>query len=421
MSWLRTNHERIASRIAAIAEFNDAPELGGTTRLAYTPTCRQALDLVAQWMEDCSMTTWMDAAGNLIGRIEGAGAGGRSLAIGSHIDTVENGGNYDGVIGVLAGLEVAAYVAENGLSLDRPLEVIVFCEEEGARFGGGLFGSRALTGAIGKEALQLTDRDGVSREDALRAFGGYPSGLPAGDAVRQGGFSAYLEMHIEQGPALAGAGVPIGVVEGIVGLLSAEVLFRGETNHAGATPMKARHDALLGLCELALEVERLCNLPDYAARGTVGTVDVRAGGVNAVPGLVAATIDLRDLDPSVIASTWDAVRVAGGAIARRRGLSADFSVRLQAAPALCDEWIAGLIEKNRLAMNVPTMRMASGAGHDAQTMARVCPMGMIFVRSSGGSHNPNEFAAPEDIALGADILLRTALDIVSATIPVCPE
>ena len=402
------NRTRIADRIVAIAKFNDAPELGGTTRLAYTSTCRDALELVAQWMESCGMTSWMDAAGNLIGRLGDADSSGKPLAIGSHIDTVANGGNYDGVLGVVAGLEVAAFIAENEISIDRPLEIIVFNEEEGA-----LFGSRAVAGQVGEEDLLLEVR-GVSKRDALRAFGGDPAGLLAGYAERKNGFSAYLEVHIEQGPVLADADVPLGAVEGIVGFLCADVAFRGETNHAGATPMESRHDALLGACELALEVERLCNLPDYAARGTVGVMNVHSGCLNAVPGHVSMTLDIRDLDESVRDATCEAIVEAGEKSAKKRGLTVETNVYLKAPPALCDEEIIRLIEKHSAYLGYKSARLASGAGHDAQSMARICPMGMIFVRSTGGSHNPAEFAAPDDIAAGADVLILTALDLLGS-------
>ena len=333
------NPHRVWDRIEKIAGFGQTEE--GITRLAYTATYRQAVDQVAEWMAQAGMTVRLDEAGNLIGRREGRDLQAAPVIIGSHIDSVVNAGKYDGVAGVIAGLEVAKHLEEEGILTIRPLEVIAFNEEEGARFGSGVFGSRAFAGAVTQKDLQTRDKDGVTRWEAIQAFGGDPAKLLQKREAPKTPCSMYLELHIEQGPVLEAREIPLGIVTGIVGMLVAEIRFFGEANHAGATPMDMRHDALLGACELACEVERLCKSGSGAALGTVGFMNALPGGVNIIPGQAEMTIDLRDLDMEVIQSTYKQIQDAAQKLAAARNLQVEFKKRMEVEPARCSrEYIA---------------------------------------------------------------------------------
>lgn len=402
------NAQRLVNRIETIAKYGMGDN-SGVTRLAYTKEYKGALDEVKNWMKQAGMKVRLDAAGNLIGRKEGNDKNAKPVVIGSHIDSVFNAGKYDGIIGVLGGIEVAMHLFEESVETIRPLEVIAFNEEEGSRFGSGVFGSRAMAGTVSMNDLQTKDEDGISRWDAIKAFGGNPEQILKKNPFANKEFEMYLELHIEQGPVLEAQGVSLGIVSGIVGMLVAEINFYGQANHAGSTPMNMRHDALLGACELACAVEKLCKEDNYALLGTVGVMNAYPGGINIVPGRAELTIDIRDLELETIHNTYKCIQQISNELAKKRGLRVEFSTRMEVIPAKCNSETMNIMKSICKENGYNYFEMVSGAGHDAQLMNLLSDIGMIFVRSTGGGHNPDEYSSIEDIEKGTNLLMHTAL------------
>ncbi|WP_054860257.1 allantoate amidohydrolase [Gracilibacillus sp. JCM 18860] len=395
------NKERLEHRIEALAQIGKTKD-GGVTRIALTEEYRQGLDLISEWMQEAGMEVKLDQAGNLIARKEGTVPGLKAVALGSHVDSVGNGGKYDGTVGVIAGIEVAQHIKEEGIPNKRPIEVIAFCEEEGSRFqSGGVFGSRAMTGNLTEEDLNVIDSNGDSRYEVLRNFGLNPDNMAK--AIRSGGdeFELYLEMHVEQGPILIRENVPVGIVTAITGLSLTEVTFEGgESNHVGAIPMDLRYDALLGASETALAVEEIVNKYGGNAVGTAATMDVEPSQVNIIPGKVSTVIDIRDTDLDRREAILHELKKRVKEISERRKLKNEITSKLKANPAKSATHILETMKHKSKELGLKTYEMPSGGGHDAQLMAEITDMAMIFVRSENGSHNPKEFASAEDIKLG---------------------
>jgi allantoate deiminase len=343
---------------------------------------------------------WRDAAANVYGRFgEGTGP---AVLVGSHIDSVPEGGRFDGALGVLCAVEAVEALLDDGVRFRRPVEVVGWCDEEGARFGIGLFGSSAAFGRLPDGAAARADRTGLTIADALRAIG--ESGDPVRAKRETSGLAAYLELHIEQGPRLAERGLPLGVVSDIVGILHARVTVHGRQDHAGATVMSARQDALAAASEMVLAVESAARaLPD--AVGTVGEIAVRPGAKNVVPGECVFSLDLRARDEATVEQLTRDVRAAIRRIGDSRGVKSSVDVLSRVAAVPLDPKLRDLFLRCAKQVGVDAPELFSGAGHDAENsqLAGV-PTGMLFVRSTGGSHNPNEFATPDDAVLGARAL-----------------
>ncbi|SDL34476.1 M20 family metallo-hydrolase [Lacicoccus qingdaonensis] len=404
--------DRLQKRIELLAQIGKT-EIGGVSRIALTKEYKEGLDLVTNWMEEAGMTVRLDEAGNLIGRKEGTNPELKAIALGSHIDSVDNGGKYDGVIGVLGGIEVVQHLKEESITNKRSLEVIAFCEEEGSRFqSGGVFGSRAMVGNLLKKDLEVTDDKGNSRYEVLKDFGLDPDNIS--NAIRnKEEFDLYLEMHIEQGPILIREDIPVGIVTGITGLSLTEVTFHGEANHVGGTPMDLRYDALLGASETALAVEEIVNEYGGNAVGTAATMEVIPSQVNIIPGRVSTVIDIRDTDYERREAILKKLEAKVKEISTRRNLGYQLKSKLKANPALSAQHILDTMKKKSKELGISTFEMPSGGGHDAQLMAEITDMAMVFVRSENGSHNPDEYAKPEDIKSGTDLLMETALYYVN--------
>lgn len=404
--------DRLEKRIESLAQIGKTKD-GGVSRIALTKEYRQGLNLISEWMGEAGMTVRLDQAGNLIGRKEGEFPELRAVALGSHVDSVGNGGKYDGTVGVIAGIEVAQHIKEEGLSNKRPIEVIAFCEEEGSRFqSGGVFGSRAMTGKLTEEDLKVTDSNGDSRYDVLKSFELDPDNIDK--AIRdKGEFELYLEMHVEQGPILIKEDAPVGIVNAITGLSLTEVTFEGEANHVGGTPMDLRYDALLGASETALVVEEIVNKFGGNAVGTAATMDVEPSQVNIIPGKVSTVIDIRDTDLDSREAMLSTLEKRVKEISERRKLNYEITSKLRANPAKSASHILETMRKQSQRLSIQTFEMPSGGGHDAQLMSEITDMGMIFVRSENGSHNPKEFATTEDIKLGTDLLANTAIHYIN--------
>ncbi|GIN12712.1 Zn-dependent hydrolase [Shouchella clausii] len=400
--------QRLYDRIESLAEIGKTAD-GGVTRIAFTEEYKKGLDLITSWMEQAGMNVRMDQAGNLIGRLEAGSSNLPAVAIGSHIDSVGNGGKFDGTVGVIAGIEVAQHLYEENISINRPLEVIAFCEEEGSRFqSGGVYGSRAMAGKITADDLAVRDKNGVTRYEVLKQSGLDPDRIQ--EAVRdRNDIGLYLEMHIEQGPILADKKIPVGIITGITGLSLTEIVFEGESNHVGATPMNMRNDALLGACEAALAVEKIVNHYGGTAVGTAATMDVYPSQVNIVPGKVSTIVDVRDVDVERREKILHDLEKKVQDICKNRGLHYQFITKLKANPAMAATHVFSRMKLESERLNLNTYEMPSGGGHDAQLIAEFTDMGMIFVRSENGSHNPKEYAAPEDIASGTELLSNVAM------------
>jgi allantoate deiminase len=388
---------RLEHRIAELSA------IGGrgtsVTRLGLSPEEQRARELIGGWLRARGATVRRDPAGNVYGRFGGPGP---AVLVGSHIDSVPEGGRFDGALGVLCAVEAVDALFDDGVRFRRPVEVVGWCDEEGARFGVGLFGSYAAFGRLPDGAAQRADRSGVTIADALRAIG--ESGDPTQARRDPAELAAYLELHIEQGPRLAERGIPLGVVTDIVGILHARVTVHGRQDHAGATIMTARADALAAAAEMVLAVENAARaLPD--AVGTVGEISVRPGAKNVVPGECVFSLDLRARNEDVVEQLARDVRVAIRRIGDARGLTSTLDVLSRVPAVPLDPKLRDHFHRTAQAVGVDAPDLFSGAGHDAENaqLAGV-PTGMLFVRSTGGSHNPNELATIDDAVLGARAL-----------------
>ncbi len=402
--------QRIRALIEGLDAFTATPGKG-TTRLTYSPQFRAASDYLRARMESAGLAVREDAIGNLIGRLEGGDPGLAPLLIGSHFDSVPNGGKFDGPAGVIAGIETAFLFREQGLTPERPIEIIAMIEEEGARFAGGLVASRILTGSLDTASLDsLPDDDGITMAQAMAAYGLDPA--QAGRAVREpGSVHAFLELHIEQGPVLEAQGEDVGIVERIVGMAQLKATFRGQAGHAGTTPMTARRDALVGA------VAALARLPDLAhaigqdAVLTVGKLEVHPGGANVIPDLVAFTIDIRAPAEEVVRALIGQCRAVIGQ-AGGNGLAAEVEEQLFAAPTPLSPELHGRLSRNAGKLGLKSRTMVSGAGHDAMILAGFAPTGLVFVPSHKGiSHAPEEWTDYDQLARGIDLIFACACEL----------
>lgn len=402
---LRVNGDRIMKHIHALAEFGKNPQ-GGASRVAYSDADKQGREFVLGLLRDAKLDVSVDAAGNLLGRRTGSASDLKPLLIGSHIDTVPDGGNYDGVVGSMGAIEVAQTLAEKNVSLRHPLEVVIFQNEEG-----GLIGSRAMDGELTERELDLVSRSGKTIREGIKFIGGDPTKL-AEVRRQKGDIAAYLELHIEQGAHLDNEKIKIGVVEGIVGINWWDVTIEGFANHAGTTAMNNRQDALLAAARFIEAVNRVVTSIPGRQVGTVGRINALPGAPNVIPGKVVLSLELRDLDAAKINMLYERIRTEAQRIATASKTKFDFKEINVNIPAPTDTRIRSLITDAARELGLSTKLMPSGAGHDAQDMAQLGPVGMIFVPSVGGiSHSPREFSHPDDIANGANVLLHTLLKL----------
>ncbi|HKN23051.1 MAG TPA: allantoate amidohydrolase [Terracidiphilus sp.] len=376
-------------RIAVMSE-----EPNRTTRRFLTPPMREVHALLRERVVALGMTVSVDAAGNLRGLWQPPGARARRLIIGSHIDTVPNAGAFDGILGVTLALECAEIAQE--LKLPLPIEIIAFSEEEGVRFGVPFIGSRAAAGRFDPSLLKLKDAGGVTLEDAIRAFGLDPGEIEkaAIDADALG----FLEIHIEQGPALEAEGLQVAAVTAIVGQTRHTLTWTGHANHAGTTLMHLRRDALAGAAEWIVAVESLAQRMDGLV-ATVGHVDVEPNAGNVIAGAVRVSLDVRHADDAAHKSAVEALLTQAEAIAHRRNLALQCARRMDQPAVPMDERLTAFLAEAIEATGLPLKRMSSGAGHDAMVMAACVPTAMLFLRSPGGlSHHPDEAVLEEDVA-----------------------
>jgi N-carbamoyl-L-amino-acid hydrolase len=404
---LRINGARLNQHLKELSEFGKNPQ-GGVSRVAYSEADRQGREYVMGLMRAARLEVSIDAAGNLIGRRGSANNDDSLLPIlfGSHIDSVPEGGNYDGDVGSLGAIEVAQTLAENNVSLRHPTEVVVFQNEEG-----GLIGSEAMIGALSEKELDLVNRSGKTVREGIGFLGGDVSKL-ATVKREKGSITAYLELHIEQGGTLEAEHIDIGVVEGIVGINWWDVTIEGFANHAGTTAMNNRQDALLAAAKFIEAVNRVVTSVPGRQVGTVGRIQALPGAPNVIPGKVICSLELRDLDSAKIQMLYQKIHAEADQIAQSSKVKFDFKELNANIPAPTDPRLRAIIDSSAKELGLTTKLMPSGAGHDAQDMARIGPAGMIFIPSIGGiSHSPKEFSRPRDIENGVNVLLQTLLKV----------
>ncbi len=397
-------------RINALAEFGKNPQ-GGVSRVAYSEADARGREYVIGLMRAARLDVSVDAAGNLIGRRAGSDNNLKPILFGSHIDSVPEGGNYDGDVGSLGAIEVAQTLSENNIVTRHPLEVVIFQNEEG-----GLIGSEAIVGQLSDKELDLVNKSGKTVREGIKFIGGDPAKL-ATVKREKGSIAAYLELHIEQGGILEKEKIDIGVVEGIVGINWWDVTIEGFANHAGTTPMNQRQDALLAAAKFIEAVNRVVTSIPGRQVGTVGRIQALPGAPNVIPGKVICSLELRDLDAAKIQTLYQQIRAETDQIAKSSRVTFDFKELNTNIPAPTDPRIRSLIDQTAKELGLTTKQMPSGAGHDAQDMARLAPVGMIFIPSIGGiSHSPKEFSRAKDIENGANVLLGALMKVDRASL-----
>ncbi len=408
----RVNAARLRQRLEKLSLFG-RPAGGtfadGVSRTGFSEEDVAARAYVLDQMRDLGLAPRVDPAGNIRGLRAGTATGLKPILFGSHIDSVRGGGNFDGDVGSMGALEVVATLEENAVRTRHPLEVVIWAAEE-SNYGSGLHGSRMAVSLIETGEWDRV-QDGVRKADALRRIGGDPDRIA--EARREpGSFHAYLELHIEQGGKLDRAGVPIGVVEGIVTIDDYDVTVSGFANHAGTTPMPDRRDALVAASRLVLAVREIATAESGAQVGTVGQLAVSPGAPNVVPGRVQMTVEFRDLSGERVTRLGEALKQRAAAIAKETSTEIEVVHSGRHEGAHANPAVQGAIERAAARRGLRTLRLPSGAGHDAQMMARLGPIGMIFVPSVAGiSHSPRELSRWEDCAQGADVLLGTILEL----------
>ena len=381
----------------------------GVNRVAYSVADLTARAWIIDEIKGMDVVPRIDAAGNIFARFGGQ-PNQPAILFGSHIDSVPTGGNFDGDLGVFAAFEVIQAVQAAKLQTRHPLELVVWAHEESTAFGVGTAASRIVAGDI-----QAGDMDrvwnGMKRRDAIRKIAGNPDQIES--AVRgKGAWHSYVELHIEQGGTLDQARVPIGIVEGIVAIHRYDVVIEGMVNHAGTTPMTGRRDAMVAAAQLTLAVREIASRRQGRQVGTVGRLEIEPNSPNVIPGRATLSVEFRDLSEQVLRELGDAVRARGAEIAADTGTTINFTLASTNVPAMATAGIQDAIGRAAASLKLNTMTLPSGAGHDAQQIARLCPMGMIFVPSLGGiSHSPKESTTWEDCANGANVLLRTVLEL----------
>ncbi|HEY4375257.1 MAG TPA: allantoate amidohydrolase [Burkholderiales bacterium] len=408
----------IMARCDTLARLTEEP--GRLTRTYLTPVQRAAADQLLAWMIEAGMSARIDAAGNVVGRYEAAQPGAKTLISGSHFDTVVNAGKYDGNYGVIAPIACVKALHVQGLRLPHAIEVVGFAEEEGVRYKTTMMGSRAIAGTYDPNTLKLKDRNGISVAEAMTAYGLDPDAI--GRAAHDpGSVLGFVEIHIEQGPVLLNEALAAGTVTSIAGGYRFQAMVAGQAGHAGTTPMHMRRDAGAAAAEMILAIERYCAAETLRVEGglvgTVGQLNVPGGAINVIPGACEFSIDLRSGSDASRHAAWKTLEPELRAIAQRRSVELTITQTLELAAAPCAPHIMAQVDAAIAARTgAPARRLPSGAGHDAMTMAALCPQGMIFIRCGNGgiSHNPLETITVDDARLGAQVLYDVLRNFTAA-------
>ena len=399
---LHVNGARLNGWLTAFDKVGRTPT--GINRVAYSPADLAGRTFTIDLFRQSGLTPRIDTAGNILARVEGTNAALKPILIGSHVDSVTDGGNFDGPVGSFAAIEVARSLREQNIRLRHPLEVVVWQNEEG-----GTIGSKLAIGDMTDADFDKVARSGKTIREGLALVGGDMTRWREG-VRKPGDIACYIELHIEQGGLLEKAGLQIGVVQGIVGLRWSEVTITGFANHAGATPMDQRQDAMLAAARFTVAVNEAIRSEAGRQVATVGRLNVSPNTTNVIPGQVVLTVDLRDLDKAKLTRFQQRFEQMGRDIGASSGTTFTFKQLVDSDPAIADPKVMDWIDSSAVALGLTRQRMPSGAGHDAQEIARIAPMGMIFVPSVGGiSHSPKEFSKAEDITHGANVLMNAVI------------
>lgn len=406
--------ERLQSRIDRLAEISQPGR--GVSRLAYSHDERAAHDLVAQWFAEAGCAVTTDPAGNTIAEREGTEQGIGALGTGSHLDSVYSGGAFDGIVGVMAGLEVAQLLYENGVDTRHPWRFVAFAGEEGARFGQACIGSKLAAGMTSLEDLEaLTDRDGIALVKAMDYLGFDPERATT-EPWRAGDWSAFLELHIEQGSVLEKTGAEAGIVDMISGSTRLQFTLSGVPSHTGGTPMQGRADALAAASECVLIAEALASDAEHrGTRATVGKLEVDPNSITTIPGRVTFSLDVRDIDADRQRGAASFIAQQALEVCTRRGVRMELEVLADTSPVVLPTLIREQTSAAAQVRETSYRVLNSGASHDAQMINTIMPTGLIFIpsRNGGLSHVPDEFSTTEDIAVGTNLLLETLLNLDS--------
>ncbi|WP_048601927.1 M20 family metallo-hydrolase [Rubeoparvulum massiliense] len=403
--------DRLYNDLEQIAQFGKLPQ-GGVTRLALSTMDMHARTYLIDAMKQANLDVRIDAVGNIYGRREGK-QNLPPVLLGSHLDTVPEGGNYDGIVGVSSALEVIRTLNDADIITERPIEIINFTAEESSRFRASTIGSKALKGVITSEKMhKMVDKEGISFYQALKNAGYHPDQLESVQ-LAPGAYHAFLELHIEQGPVLERLNKKIGIVTAIAAPTRMHITIEGKADHSGNTPMNMRQDALAGACEVILAIEEIAKAKaGEHTVGTVGDVSVKPGAMNVIPGEAQLWVDIRDIDYESKKKAVHLTLEKLDEVAQRRKLAIKYEMLSDEVPVQLSPRVIQSIQAVTEKLNFPYHVMHSGAGHDAMNLVPITDVGMIFVPSKDGiSHNIAEFTSIEDIALGANVLLHTVYQL----------
>ena len=407
MNSTRINGDRLWDSIMEMGRHGALPN-GGCRRLALTKEDKMGRDLFVRWAKEAGCIISVDEVGNIYARRNGQDPDLPAVATGSHLDTQPHGGRFDGIYGVLAGLEVVRALNDNNVRTQKPVDVIVWTNEEAARFSPPLTGSQVFAGKLKTaEVHQTRTKDGTRVIDDLRNIGYYGS-----EIVGTRKFDSFIEAHIEQGPILEHEAKTIGVVDCVQGAFAAEVTLTGEDGHAGTVKLNMRRDACLGAAEMIVYLNRLAIDTDDSVKMTVGTLNITPNSISTIPGRACFTIDCRHPDTAILSSLLTDVKRGLAELADKRALGFEFRVLLKKQPVRFDRDIVSVIEQATKNLAYPYKRMLSGAGHDAMNIAELAPTAMIFIPCKNGiSHNEAEYASSSDVAAGANVLLHSMIEL----------
>lgn len=408
---MRTKLERIKRDIEELAKCNDTPGRG-LTRFSFSEAYKNARAYLKKEMEEIGLLVYEDRAGSIFGRIEGLEHHAPIVMVGSHFDSVRNGGNFDGPAGVIAALETARVIKENNIKVRYPIEIVAMIEEEGGRFGAGVYASRAMVGKVTREQLiNNKDEKGISMYEAMKECGFDPDRIEEARRAPEG-LRSFIELHIEQGPVLEKNNVNIGIVDYIVGIHEFKVTLKGRPDHAGTTPMDMRANPMDAAARV---IGSISNYAVDAGEGTVATVgymQTRPGAANIVPEEVVFTVDIRSKNQACIDKVYE--QIEEGLINETQGIEVSYEITsmLSVEPVMLSPDVLNFINKNCEKLNYSSKTMLSGAGHDAMVMAGITDVGLIFVPSKNGrSHCPEEWTDYTDLQKGVEVVLHTVLDL----------